>query len=167
MAALDVRRGDRLGRSISMLLLVASATFLVFNGCRAAPHETSVTVPALPAQAGEPISAAAVAKAEHITTDMLYRVYSLNLNSGANRDQRFLNRPIVVTGVFNGINRGLPGRVYLELRTHDDAAFTYAALGPGGAPLLRTLVPGETVTLVCLGDGMAIGSPRLRDCRSE
>lgn len=162
-----LRQGFCAERLRQLLPALLCPIIVVVSGCRPASRQTIVAVPVMVSQSLEPVpSADAVAKAEHITADGLYTVYSQDLNNGANRDQRFLNRLIVVTGVFNGVNRSLRGRVYLELCTHADGAFTYAELSPDAAPLLSTLTPGDTMKLLCRGGGMAIGSPLLRDCRS-
>ncbi len=136
-------------------------------GCRTGQDEVVVPVTPVHAMRQEPaLTAEDEAGAKNVTADELYTVYSQDLIIGANPHQRFLNQVLRVRGVFNGVNRSLAPKVYLELRTHDREGFTYAALSPEAAPLLASLEPGVSVQLVCRGDGVIAGSPLLRNCRS-
>jgi hypothetical protein len=103
--------------------------------------------------------------APQVTADEMYVVYNRSLIIGANANQKYLNRLLRVNGVFEGVNRNLPGRTYLELKTHDEHSFVYAALSKDAKPLLSKLVPGEAVELLCWGDSGETGNPFLRDCR--
>jgi len=106
-------------------------------------------------------------EAKPVTAEELYRVYSQNLDEGVWPDQKYRYRLLHVSGVFNGINQRLPGKVYLELRTRDDSAFVYALLAPDDPLAVATLTPGTSLKLLCHGAGMVAGSPLLKDCRSE
>ena len=103
--------------------------------------------------------------AKPVTANELYRVYSQGLIEGALPDQRFRFRLLHVTGIVNGTNRRLPGRVFLELRTPAESAFVYALLAQDDP--LATLTPGTPVKLLCHGAGAMAGSPLLKDCRRE
>jgi hypothetical protein len=139
---------------------------LSLTGCAAGPEERVVAVPrTLASPAAWPLTRLDEAMALPVTADVLYTVYSRNLILGATPDQHFLDRTLMVTGIFNGTNRRTPGRTLLELRTHDDGAFVYAELGAQPPP--RTLVPGERVRLLCRCNGMVAGSPMLSQCRAE
>jgi hypothetical protein len=141
---------------------------LAASGCKAPSRETVLAVALRPQPpAGALPTAAERAAAPHITADEIYTVYSQNLIQGANPNQRFRNRLLWVGGVFDGVNRGLPGRPYLELRTHDESAFTYATVRPEAESLLSTLRPGMRVELLCIGNGAVGGSPLLRDCLDQ
>ena len=112
----------------------------------------------------EPIPyAVQLARAEHVTADKLYRIYSQDLMEGATPDQRFKNWLVHVTGVSNGINRRLPGKTYLELRTSDDSAFVYVLLAPDDPLTAAALTPGTPLKLLCTGAGMMMGSPLLKN----
>ncbi|HEY0263405.1 MAG TPA: hypothetical protein VGC07_02675 [Granulicella sp.] len=112
-------------------------------------------------------TAAQITKAPSVNLDVLYRVYSLHLVDGANADQRFQNRLLKIAGVVDGVNRSLPGRVYVELRTRRPEAFVYAAMAHEDEAALDAMKPGQAVMLVCVGDGMQGGSPMLRSCRLQ
>ena len=160
---LRLRRGRRSGLTHFSCVGVC---FLWTLGCAAISREIVIpVVPRAAALRGPAPSVADAAGAKAVSADEIYTVYSLNLNTGANPDQRFLNRWLVVTGVLNGISRSLPPHVYLELRTHDPEGFVYAELTPEAGRLPATLQPGMSVRLLCRGDGMMIGSPVLRECR--
>ena len=167
MAVLGVSSRFRIspGRALGLFIV----PLIALSGCRQAARETIVAVPQPGTRAVEPpASAAEIMNAQHVSADTLYTVYSQNLDVGrGNRDQRFLNRLLMVTGVFEGVSRALPGRTYLELRTPDAGAFVYATVASEAAPLLSSVQVGEALRLLCWGDGMTIGSPLLRDCRME
>lgn len=137
-------------------------------GCAKTASETVVPLMARrEVAASPPFSAREVAAAQRVTADALYIIYSQNLFLGATPDQRFYDRPLLVSGVYNGVREGVTQRTYLELRTHDDEAFTYAELAPRASSLLATLAPGKRVSLLCRGNGVAAGSPLLRDCQPQ
>jgi hypothetical protein len=145
-----------------------AAMTLAVAGCKTTRTETVIAVYPRPQHPIEPVpTSAQVAAAPHVAADEIYTVYSQNLIIGANADQRFRDRLMWVAGVYNGVNRGLPGQSYLELRTHDDAAFAYAALNPEAEPAFSALTLGTSVELLCRGDGAVGGSPLLRDCRGR
>jgi len=106
-------------------------------------------------------------EAKPVTAEELYRVYSQNLDEGAWPDQKYRYRLLHVTGVFNGINQRLPGKVFLELRTRADSAFVYALMAPDDPLDMETLTPGMPLKLLCHGAGMMAGSPLLKDCHRE
>jgi hypothetical protein len=106
-------------------------------------------------------------QAQTVSADTLYTVYSQHLIQGATPDQRFWNRLMHVSGDFNGINRSLPGKVYLELRTHDDGGFVYAEMAAAD-PLTTSLpVVGTKLHLLCRCTGALAGSPILTECHRE
>ncbi len=148
---------------------VLPVVVLLLSGCaHTTPPDAAkiMTVPAGPASPVDPApDSYALAHAEVVTADKLYTVYSQNLIEGANPDQRYRERLLLLSGSFAGINRGLPGRTYVELATHDPDAFVYAELTPEAQPLLATLTPGQSLRLTCVGAGMMAGSPRVRSCR--
>jgi hypothetical protein len=150
-----------------VLSLLAAVLVLGSAGCKATPTEKVIAVAPPPQRVDPEPTATERAVAPQTTADEIYTVYSQNLIEGANADQRYLNRLLWVAGVVNGVNRSLPGRPYLELRTHDDGAFTYAAMSVEAAPLLSALVLGTRVDLLCRGDGALGGDPFLRDCRGR
>lgn len=136
------------------------------TGCANAPRAIVVSVAPRRVDAEGPApSATDIAIAKKVSADELYTVYSQNLMLGANPDQRFLHRWLLVSGVFQDVSRSLVPQVYLELRTHDPEGFVYAALSSQASSLLTTLRPGMSVHLLCRGDGMMIGSPVVRECR--
>ncbi|NYF78754.1 hypothetical protein [Granulicella arctica] len=106
-------------------------------------------------------------QAQIVSADMLYTVYSQHLIVGALPDQRFLGKLLHVTGVFNGVNRNLSGKTYLELRTHSDSAFAYAEMAAGDPLVVALPAAGTKLRLLCRGAGAVAGSPMLTECRSE
>ena len=153
MAPLGLKRGSVITAMLCGLL----------SGCARQPGQTVVPGPDWWATAAKlPLKGKAV---QPVTADAVYTIYSRNLFLGATPDQRFLDRLLLVSGVFNGFNSRHPERTFLELRTHDDGAFTYAVLDARAQPLMATLVPGQTIKLLCRGAGAVGGSPMLLGCQ--
>lgn len=157
-----VPRFVKLRRAIVLLMTGAA---LGGVGCRTNSMEKVMTV--VPrAEPTDPVPTELERMvAPHVTADEIYTVYNRELIIGSNANQKYRDRLLRVSGVFEGVNRNLPGRAYMELRTHDAGSFVYAALNAEAAPLLNTLVPGTSVELLCWGDDFVGGNPFLRDCR--
>jgi hypothetical protein len=137
-------------------------------GCATKPTETVINVLiTTPRVVSPPPSVQQQAKAQHVTSDQLYTIYSQHLIQGALPDQRFRGRLLHVTGIFEGVDRHRPGWTFLELATHDPGAFTYAILSPDAEDLLATLQPGTEVKLLCRGAGGVAGSPFVGECRGD
>jgi hypothetical protein len=151
-------------RATLLLLLMAGAT-LGCLGCRTNSMEKVMTVSPRREKVDPVPTELERLTAKRVSADEIYTVYNRKLIIGALPNQKYRDYLMWVSGVFNGVNRNLPGRPYLELRTHDDASFVYAALSADDAPLMNTLVPGTSVALLCWGDDVVVGNPFLRDCR--
>jgi ketosteroid isomerase-like protein len=76
----------------------------------------------------------------------------------------YKGRTLAVTGTVSSINKDFTDSVYLMLETSNEFMGVHANLRGSEVSKASTLSKGSTVTVVCEGNGMIVGSPMLTDC---
>jgi hypothetical protein len=79
-------------------------------------------------------------------------------------DRMFLGNAALLTGRIASINRESPGAPYLVFRD-SGAKGTEAHLASKLSAEVRTLKPGQNITLVCNGKGAVAGTPIFAECQ--
>jgi hypothetical protein len=95
-----------------------------------------------------------------VTARQLFRDYRRNEVSA---DAKYKDKILAVTGTVGSINKGFTQQAYLVLSTGDFMSVN-ANLEDSETAKAARLSIGESVTVVCTGAGMVIGSPILHDC---
>jgi hypothetical protein len=91
----------------------------------------------------------------------LYRAYQANEVSA---DDFYKGRLLSVSGRVSGINKDFSDSIYVELETANEFESVRAHLSDGQAANASALFKGASVTVLCHGAGMVLGSPELKDC---
>ncbi|CAN7472609.1 OB-fold protein [Paraburkholderia hospita] len=95
-----------------------------------------------------------------VSLDTLYNDYQANEVAA---DNKYRGHLLMVSGPINRIAKDLLDRTYLALNLERSVFDVAAVLASPYIPTAATLAKGQTVTLVCVGDGKAI-TPNLKDC---
>lgn len=93
-----------------------------------------------------------------------YKLFSDYQRNEVAADNVYKGRSLAVSGVVSGINKDVFDKIYVELVTPNEFMNVQAHLGEGNESKAASLQVGETVTVVCTGAGMVIGSPMLDKC---
>jgi hypothetical protein len=101
---------------------------------------------------------------ERITARQLYVAYRDNEVSA---DERFKDKPILLTGPIDKISKDIFGSVYLVLNAGGLFESAHATLAEESAARAGSFSRGTTISLLCTGSGMILMSPMLKDCQSS
>lgn len=85
-------------------------------------------------------------------------------NNEVAADERYKGKKLIVAGVVQSINKDYKGEVWIGLKTNNQFMPIHAV--GLSARQAGMLAKGEVIAIVCTGDGMILGSPFLKDCRS-
>jgi len=99
--------------------------------------------------------------AQNVSAERLFLDYQRNEVSA---DSMYKGRTLAVTGTVTSINKDFTDSVYLMLETSNEFMGVHANLRGSEVSKASTLSKGSTVTVVCEGSGMIVGSPMLTDC---
>ncbi len=97
-----------------------------------------------------------------LAATQLYAAYHANEVAA---DDRFKHRPLMVNGVVSSINKSFDGSVWIGLQDGDPIGVVQATVLASQEQQAASLSKGNEVTLLCVGDGMILGSPMLGRCR--
>jgi hypothetical protein len=95
----------------------------------------------------------------YVSSDDLQGIYSANELRG---DELYKDKVLEVTGAIQSIDRGIGDEPYVVLWTRNEFAGVQAHFQDKAG--LSSLAKGQHITVRCMGDGMIMGSPMLRDC---
>jgi len=80
-------------------------------------------------------------------------------------DLKFLKKTILIEGVVGSIDRGIGESYYIKFQGNQSSFMSpHASMADGYVNFLASLKKGEKIKLICIGDGLLIGTPRLRQC---
>jgi hypothetical protein len=99
--------------------------------------------------------------AQNVSAERLFLDYQRNEVSA---DSMYKGRTLAVTGAVSSINKDFTDSVYLMLETSNEFMGVHANLRGSEVSKASALSKGITVTVLCEGNGMIIGSPVLTDC---
>jgi osmotically-inducible protein OsmY len=99
--------------------------------------------------------------AQDVSAERLFLDYQRNEVSA---DSMYKGRTLAVMGTVSSINKDFTDSVYLVLETSNQFMGVHANLRESETSKASTLSKGSTVTVVCEGNGMIVGSPMLKDC---
>jgi uncharacterized protein YecT (DUF1311 family) len=135
------------GSLASVLLLVVIGLYYSSNNSekqRSSPPETVPTESAIPVDATR-----------------LFDDYKANEVSA---DNSYKGRQLAVAGVVQSINKDFSDDTYLALATANEFMPVHADLQQRFIGQAASLVKGQSITVICTGSGMVVGSPILKDC---
>jgi murein DD-endopeptidase MepM/ murein hydrolase activator NlpD len=96
-----------------------------------------------------------------LTASQLWSLYNLD---AARADARFKNRTVAITGRVREVRRDYRGNLLLRLATDSPFENVRASVVSREDSGRAVPVPGQVVSLRCLGRGAAIGAPVLDSC---
>lgn len=99
-----------------------------------------------------------------VTAKQLLAEYHANEVSA---DDHYKGKVLRVSGTIDAIRKGITDEPYLVLRAGEMFDSVQAHFEDDAQALLRRLSNGESVTVRCIGDGMILNSPMLKDCIVE
>lgn len=79
-------------------------------------------------------------------------------------DEKYKGKTLIVSGKIRSIDKSIGDAMYLSIATSNQFQSIQAHLVESQKSKAATLKKGEDVTVECVGDGMLIGSPMLREC---
>lgn len=138
------------------LFLVVFVVLPVLSGIGKGLSRSSSANASPPAEA--PVEAPAIA----------VDVMKLRQDYGANEvaaDSIYKGKTLAVTGIVGSIDKDFTGDVVVRLKSANTFLGTNAYMQTSEANAAAALSKGDSVTVVCRGGGLVIGSPVLRDCR--
>jgi hypothetical protein len=94
----------------------------------------------------------------------LYKDYKANEVSA---DDKYKGKTLKMSGTITSINKGIGDSMYLVYSTSNQFEGVQAHLAASQKSKAAGLSKGASVTVECIGDGMIIGSPMLKDCTIE
>lgn len=97
-----------------------------------------------------------------VTAVQLFSDYHANEVSA---DSKYKDKNLSISGRVAGISKSAFDSIYLELSTQNQFMLVQAHMLDSEHDASAKLRRGQTVTLLCLGNGMVLGSPMLNDCR--
>lgn len=96
-----------------------------------------------------------------INAPYLYAAYKDNEIAA---DQIYKGKIVEVSGTVGRIRKDFADNAILELMTSNQFESVSAYLKDDSVSFAATLSPGNSVTVLCRGAGMIVGSPMLKDC---
>ena len=140
-------KSDRKAHIASFVSLTVFCILAVGSMDSPAPTKTDTSSPTLPSQA--------------VSAERLFLDYQRNEIAA---DSIYKGRTLAVTGTVSSINKDITDSAYLMLETSNEFMGVHANLRGSEVSKAAALSRGSTVTVVCMGSGMVIGSPILSDC---
>ena len=140
-------KSERKAHIVSLLFLVVFCILAAGSMDTPAPTGTDASPAQFPAQ--------------NVSAERLFLDYQRNEVSA---DSMYKGRTLAVTGTVSSINKDFTDSVYLMLETSNEFMGIHANLRGSEVSKASTLSKGSTVTVVCEGNGMIVGSPMLKDC---
>lgn len=107
---------------------------------------------------GEASTARAVPAVE-VTASQLFAAYEANEVAA---DNEYKGKALAVSGKVAGINKDFTDEVYVELESGSPFQSIHARGIPQDAA--AALQKGQSITVECVGSGLMVGSPILKDC---
>lgn len=98
------------------------------------------------------------------TAQQLVIEYATN---GVSADSKYKNKPIVATGVIHEVAIGSVAAPYVALApsVFDSATLVHAAIHKDSLSRVANLTLFSEAWLLCIGDGVTLKMPKLRDCQ--
>lgn len=97
-----------------------------------------------------------------INSIILQREYEKNEVAA---DLKFLKKTILIEGVVGSIDRGIGENYYVQFQGNQNSLMSpHATMADGYVNFLASLSKGEKIKLICIGNGLLIGTPRLNQC---
>lgn len=82
-------------------------------------------------------------------------------------DKQYKGKTLEVTGKISGIDSGFGDEAIVRLSGSNGLNNNYASGDDSFNEYASTLSKGQTVTLICKGNGENLGSPSLSDCKPK
>ncbi len=79
-------------------------------------------------------------------------------------DEVYKGKVLQVSGKVHAITKDFTGSVIVELEARNPYMSSHARLEDSQAGLAAKLAKGQSIVLVCNGEGMVVGMPSLSDC---
>lgn len=111
------------------------------------------------ASESEPASAPQAQPALEVSADRLFAAYEANEVAA---DNEYKGKVLAVSGNVVGINKDFTDEVYVEMETDNP----FQSIHARGVPqdVAAGLQKGQHITVECVGSGLMVGSPILKDC---
>jgi len=95
-----------------------------------------------------------------VTAYQLFNDYNANEVAA---DTTYKNKTLLVTGKIESINKDVFDKIYVSLETGE----LFSTVDARGLSVEETqgLGKGQSITVICQGNGFLIGSPQLKNCR--
>lgn len=116
--------------------------------------------PAAPAR-GQPDRTTAPRQTIGVAAEQLYADYQAN---EVRADERYKGKRLLVGGKVQSIDKSAFGDIVIKLATPSAMRWVHATMKDSERPSASRLSKGDAVTVLCLGFGMALGSPILDEC---
>jgi len=95
------------------------------------------------------------------SAEQLYRAYHKN-EIGA--DMKYKGNSLLITGVIDELRTTFLDEAVIDLKTQNKYSSIHAYISDSYKIRVADLNKGDTITIVCEGDGMILGSPILKSC---
>ncbi len=96
-----------------------------------------------------------------VTSTELFNAYQGNEVAA---DDKYKGRKLLVTGTVASVDKGAFGGLHLRLATPNEFMSTMCSMEDSEKSQLAQLSKGETVRVLCKGQGIVVGSPSLGGC---
>lgn len=97
-----------------------------------------------------------------VTASKLFNDYHSN---EIKADDSYRNKEIILTGTISSIDRSVGNNYFLSLSTNEIFYTVQAHFGEEYKSILAELTKGQKYTMHCMGNGMLIQSPILKNCK--
>lgn len=160
--------GRKLGGGAAIFLIAVIAFILYESG--SSTGRSQETAPASiratsPDSAGPTPAAAepapAIPQPTSVDSSRLYADYQANEVAA---DNKYKGRLLAVTGTLGSIKKDFTDDTYLGIVTDNEFMPIHADLRAEYVAQAASLEKGQSITVVCTGNGMIVGSPMLKDC---
>jgi hypothetical protein len=141
---------------ICMFIVVAFCIFFAVQSSDSA-HKPATIINAWE----QPSKEAPVPNALKVSAMKLYVDYQRNEVAA---DSVYKGRLLAVQGIVTSINKDFLDKIYIQLAAPNEFESVQAHLDEGNESNAAALQRGESVSLLCTGGGMIIGSPMLEKC---
>ena len=96
-----------------------------------------------------------------VSANTLFNEYQANEVAA---DEKFKGKRLLVSGKVASIDKGVMGGLHLRLATSNEFMSVMCSMEDSEKATVAKLQKGESVNVLCEGNGMVIGSPSLDDC---
>lgn len=97
-----------------------------------------------------------------VTSHQLFADYHANEVSA---DEKYKDKYVAVTGRITKISKDVFDNIVIDLHTPNTFMNTHATIREQDLNTVANLKRRQEVMLLCIGDGLLIGSPVLKECR--